>query len=474
MNKKLLLVPVAAMLMGTATFLTACDNGPKISIYVGNEPGVVDFYQKECNAFLEAEKEKGNEIPYSIKVSGVDMGSISGPILKDAKAHADIYSVAHDNVAKLATSACARPFTDEDLLAQVNSDNGEAFINVCKATVNNKEYTFAAPYISQALFLMYDKHYVSDEQAKTFEGLKDAAVAASAALGKSVKAVQTVGTDGYNFSFTILAREEATGTSTLKIYDDLTIYDGHTYLQGDDEVAFVKWINSYRQDPNGFTFPSDAGWTLGIQNHLVLSTIGGAWHVNAFVNAVGKEYAGIAMIPTFTLTSDTAFQTATAGSIYRGGTFSDVKVMMMNSKADSEKVPYMQRIIKHLTSREVQRKAFINASVIPAYSDFSSEMDTIAAENPDIDASALAVAAAQSGMSKYAIPQPFIGTRLNNFYYQAGAPAAYQALVDKSGITDREIQEGLYKVQYIWQNGSDAPEVPEVLPVEDVCIFDNE
>jgi hypothetical protein len=74
-------------------------------------------------------------------------------------------------------------------------------------------------------------------------------------------------------------------------------------------------------------------------------------------------------------------------------------------------------------------------------------------------------------MTEYSIPQPFIDARLNNFYYQMGAPAVYQALVEDDDLTDREAQEGLYKLQYIWQNGKAAESVPEELPVADLCVY---
>ena len=39
---------------------------------------------------------------------------------------------------------------------------------------------------------------------------------------------------------------------SFKIYEDGTIFNGTTYVQGDDEVAFAKWINNYFHDKNGF------------------------------------------------------------------------------------------------------------------------------------------------------------------------------------------------------------------------------
>lgn len=466
--KKLSLIGMAAMILGVAASATACGGQEKaISLWVGNEEGVVSFYQSKCDAFREANP----DFPYKIKVSGSDLGSIAGTILKDPSACADIYSVAHDNVGKLAQNGSASAITDAELKAQVEADNSASFVKVSKSVVANTEFLFAVPYISQALFLMYDTRYVTTEQASSFESLKEAAVAASAQLGKDVKAVECPGTDGYNFSFTLLSRNNATKETSLKIYDDGTIFNGSTYVQGDDEVAFAKWINSYFHDKNGFRFPTDAGWTLDIQNHNALAFIGGAWHRSAFANAVGESNLGIAMLPTFTLTDATAYKTASSGTTYRAGTFADCKVMMINSKIDRAKYDYAQQIIKYLSCQDTQNEAFTKVGIVPSYSAFAQNIQEIKAANPDIPQTVLDQAVAQTSMTEYSIPQPFVDARLNNFYYQMGAPAVYQALVEADNLTDRQVQEGLYKLQYIWQNGAAAESVPEQLPVADLCIY---
>lgn len=465
--KKLTLIGLGAMLLGVAASVTGCGQEKAISLWVGNEEGVVSFYQKKCADFLAANP----EFPYKIKITGSDLGSIAGTILKDPGSCADIYSVAHDNVGKLAQNGSASAITDPELKAQVEADNSASFVKVSKSTVSGNEFLFAVPYISQALFLMYDTRYVTAEQAASFEGLKEAAVAASAKEGKDVKAVECPGTDGYNFSFTLLSRNNTTKETSLKLYDDGTIFNGTTYVQGDDEVAYAKWINSYFHDKNGFRFPTDAGWTLDIQNHNAISFIGGAWHRASFASAVGESNLGIAMLPTFTLTDATAFKTATSGTTYRAGTFADCKVMMINSKINREKYDYAQQIIKYLSSKETQNDAFASVGIVPSYSTFAQNIDAIKAANPDIPQIVLDQAVAQTSMTEYSIPQPFVDARLNNFYYQMGAPAVYQALVEEDNLTDRIVQEGLYKLQYIWQNGTAAESVPDELPVADLCVY---
>ena len=461
--KKFSFITLATTVLSVSA-LAGCGGSskPVISIWVGNETGVVSFYQKTVDAFLEKEG-----LNFKAQVKGTDLGSIAGTILNDPSACADIYSVAHDNIGKLATNSCARPFTEESLLTQIEADNAKSFVDVTKVVVNEKQYTFAAPYISQALFLMYDTRYVSAEQAQSFEGLEAAAAAASVTLGKTVKSSYVVGTDGFNFAFPILALENETKTSTVKLYDNESTNDGNVWCQGDDTVAVTKYLRNSKARANGFGFPSDAGWVLDIQNNLAVSLIGGAWHYESFASAVGKENVGMTLIPTLTLTAADAFGTAVAGTTYRGGTFADCKVLMINSKADKSKLEAEQKIVKYLSSMEVQKLAFKSVGVVPAYKSFNSSD----AEFADVDKSSVNLAAAQIGMNEYGRPQPFTTTKLNNYYYQMGAPEAYLAIVnnDKGAYsTDRKVQEGLYSVQYIWQNGEKPSSIPEVLPATQV------
>ena len=121
---KRLIVFLLAVAM-VATVFTGCtggnnnngdekkDNGV-IRVWVGEESA--EFYQKTCNDYVAAHPDFG----YKIEVKGMDTGSIAGTISTDPAAAADIYTVAHDNIGKLASTQCAKPITDEALTAQVS------------------------------------------------------------------------------------------------------------------------------------------------------------------------------------------------------------------------------------------------------------------------------------------------------------------------------------------------------------------
>ena len=268
-----------------------------IRVWVGEES--VSFYKAVCDEYLASHPDFG----FTIDVKGMDTGSIAGTIATDPKAAADIYTVAHDNIGKLAATQCAKPIGDQSLIDQVLADNPAPFQKVVYSTLNGQSYLYGVPYISQALFLYYNKALVTEEQAASFEGLKEAAKAAD------TKAITVTGDDGFNMSFALLATKVSDHSTTVKLYEGAESVSGGTKgtsnCQGDDTVAILRWLQDYAADPNGFKWASPDGWDADLDknNKGVLAVIGGAWHYNTAKAALGETNLGIALIPTFTLTA---------------------------------------------------------------------------------------------------------------------------------------------------------------------------
>ena len=235
-------IGVAFATLGTTIALASCFGGKKtggeISLWVGNES--VNFYKDAVKDFLAENANFG----YTINVVAADTGTIAGSMVSDNTACGDIITVAHDNIGKLAQRSLIKPLTDEGLLQQIEDDNPETYKDVIRSTMaeSTDKYVFGSPYISQALFLMYNKQYVTEEQAQTFEGLQQAALAlreTDSSKKGDIHGCTLAGTDGYNFSFTLLARKVSDNSTTLKIYEGLE--KANCYCQGDDTVAVTRW-----------------------------------------------------------------------------------------------------------------------------------------------------------------------------------------------------------------------------------------
>ena len=463
-------IGVALATLGTTIALASCGGGNKsggeISLWVGNES--VNFYKEAVKDFLAQNSNFG----YSINVVAADTGTIAGSMVSDNTACGDIITVAHDNIGKLAQRSLIKPLTDEGLLQQIEDDNPETYKDVIRSTMaeSTDKYVFGSPYISQALFLMYNKQYVTEEQAKTFEGLKEAALAlreTDTSKKGDIHGCTLAGTDGYNFSFTLLARKVSDNSTTLKIYEGLE--KANCYCQGDDTVAVTRWAqDAFR---NGtLEWPNDSGYATMMQTHTALAVVGGAWHYNAVVSAIGAENVGLALIPTFTLTADhVAETTVPANTQMRGGTFADCKCFVINGASDGTKYAAEQQLIKYLSSKDVQNKSFKEALNVPAYKDAMNYIESV---KDSIEPNAYKLAKVQSEMGQFGIPQPFVTATLNNYYYQAGAPDLYKNLIiidEKTEGDDslRKVREVLFTIEYIWKWGNgtvDKLVIPEVLP----------
>ena len=442
-----------------------------IRVWVGEESA--EFYQKVCNEYAASHPDFG----YTIEVKGMNTGSIAGTITNDPTAAADIYTVAHDNIGKLAANQCAKPITDETLTAQVLADNPESYRKVIYSSLNGKDYLYGVPYISQALFLYYNKALVTEEQAKTFEGLRDAAKAAG------TKAVTVTGDDGYNMSFALLASKVSDHSTTVKIYEGADSAaggsKGECWCQGDDTVAIYRWLQAYAADPNGFKWASSDGWDADLDTHNLgaLAVIGGSWHYNTAKAALGETNLGITLIPTFKLTPESVegLSGVSAGEEFRGGSFADCKCFMINAYSAASKYAKEQELILYLSGKEVQNSSYLECMNVPAYvgaSDFIRQCF----DEGKITESQYALAAAQVGMAEWGIPQPFITGTLNTYFYSKNAPAVLRAVVDMNKypttgdvILDETsslegVRKALYMVEYLWLHGVNPTDFPATLP----------
>ena len=458
---------VACATLSASIALASCGgSGGEISLWVGNES--VAFYKTAVADFLAENADFG----YKINVVAADAGTIAGSMISDNTACGDIITIAHDNIGKLAQKSLIKPLTNEDLLKQIDDDNPDTYKSVIRSTFGDskEKSVFGSPYISQALFLMYNKQLVTETQAQSFEGLQEAALALRTVETDKkgdIHGCTLTGTDGFNFSFTLLARKISDNSTTLKIYEGLD--KSQCYCQGDDTVAVTRWAqDAFR---NGtLQWPNDSGFATMMQTHTALAVVGGAWHYNAVVSAIGAENVGLALIPTFTLTADQVAETSIpANTQMRGGTFADCKCFVINGASDGGKYVAEQQLIKYLSSKDVQNKSFKEAMNVPAYKGAVEYIESI---KDEIEPNAYNLAKVQSAMVEYGIPQPFVTATLNNYYYQAGAPDLYKNLIiiDDKDATDgtlRKVREVLFTIEYVWKWGNgtlDKLVIPDVLP----------
>jgi hypothetical protein len=150
---------------------------------------------------------------------------------------------------------------------------------------------------------------------------------------------------------------------------------------------------------------------------------------------------------------------------------------MINASSKADKYVSEQKLVKFLSSKEVQDASFANVSNVPAYEGASAKIKELFEANK-ITESQYQLAAAQTDMAAWGIPQPFITGTLNTYYYSKNASAIYKAMIDGSKypttgdtILDETtslagIRKGLYTMEYTWMHGKIPTSFPENLPTK--------
>lgn len=487
MKKKSLLLTSATLLLALGS-LSACATTKKsVVVWVGSES--VEYYREKANEFKKANPDFG----LKISIVGADAGSAGGQMVSDNTACGDIVTIASDNIGKLSQLSYIAPIIDEETIKQVEQDNPASFVKAMENILGNDEkyhYTFGVPYISQALFLYYDTRYVTDEEAKTFEGLEQAAARYDAEHNvKGTKSYTVTGSDGFNFSFSILAgrMEDNKFSSSLRLYEGSKARD--CYAQDNDQVAVIKWMQRSVKATNGGLLESDSPWATNIENHKALSVIGGAWHYKSFKDAVtenGETHMGCMPIPTFTLTAEdvegindvvypndpdlpeelkgVTDEAPEVGTVFAGGSFVDCKVFVINMATmdgDVDKYYQLCKLLRYFSSKDIQKGSFIEALNVPAFDNAQAFIEEV---KDDVDNTAYLMAKAQTGMNSHGIPQPFTTGALNAAYYSKGGPGYYlNAITNKGGAGaevdgPKGIREILWRMEYLWKNSKAATE----------------
>lgn len=252
--------------------------GP-ISLKVWGPDAAQAILKKQCDEFKESMKEYG-EINIEVVPQGEDVAATS--VLTDASAAADVFGFACDNLDKLVTAGTLLEVTGPDL-DFVTSSNTEA--SVAAATKNGSVWAYPETGDNSYL-LVYDKTCVSDEQAKTLEGVFEACRAANK------KFVMDAGNGFFSclFMFTgglkIDGFEEDGETQKFTEYDETTLVN--------TMLAFHKLFT----DNKDIFLNGEATKVVdGFKSGTVAAGIDGSWNFANAKDTLG-ENAGFAVLPT--------------------------------------------------------------------------------------------------------------------------------------------------------------------------------
>ncbi len=254
------------------------ENGT-INLKVWGPEAAQDLLKEQCAAFSEQMKEYGDIQIEVVPQSESDAGT---QVLTDPTAAADVFGFACNDINKLVTAGALNEILGADKETIV-ANNSELSVNA--ATIDGKLYAYPETG-DNSYCLIYDKSVVSDEQAKTLEGVLQACKAANK------KFAMDAGNGFYSCMFLF------TGGLEIDGYED----DGLT--QKFTEYDEVKVVNTLKAFHNLFTeyqdsfLNGDASKVIdGFKSGTVGAGIDGSWDFSSAKTALGDN-AGFATLPT--------------------------------------------------------------------------------------------------------------------------------------------------------------------------------
>lgn len=247
-----------------------------IKLLVWAADKAIDVTKEMCDEFKAKYPDK--KIDITVQVQGE--GDAAAQVLNDKDAAADVFSFACDQLTRLLNANALAPVFDIDAIVERNS---EASIDA--ATMDGTLYAFPETG-DNGYYLVYDKSVVSDEDAKTLEGV----LAACKKAGR--KFVVDAGNGFFSCMFPF------TGGLTLEgIKDDTQQFNDYDEDKIVDTLeAFAKLFHDY-SDIFMSSEATKISTGMAANPRIVAAGVDGSWNAAAVEDALGDDF-GAVKLPT--------------------------------------------------------------------------------------------------------------------------------------------------------------------------------
>lgn len=241
---------------------------------------------------------------------------------------ADVFTFADDQLNALAAAGALDPIENADEIRDRNLSSA-----VQAATVNNQLYAYPLT-ADNGYFLYYNKEYITEEQAKTLDGILEAA----GASGKLF-------TMDWSSAWYVYSFFGNTGLQVGLNDDGITNYC--TWNQTDGDIRGIDVAQAMLQIAKnpGFASHTDEEFLDGVRDGSVIAGVSGVWNSVA-IKEVWGENTGAAKLPTYSCN----------GSQVQMASFSGCKLIGVN--AYSEHPEWAFRLAEWITNEKNQRLRF--------------------------------------------------------------------------------------------------------------------
>ena len=243
-----------------------------------------------------------------IEVVAQEESDAGTQVLNDSEAAADVFAFPSDQITKLTQAKALLPVYD-NYVDDIKKNHTAAAVDTVKGDLNGKEVLYAFPETDNGYYLVYDKSVISDEDAKSWEGI----LAACKKNGRQF--IMDAGNGYYSCMFPFTGglkldglEGDAQDTQKFNKYDE-------------DEVAqtmsaFSELFHKYKDTFVSATVDKvSAGFSTA--KRTCGAGIDGTWNAAVNKEALGKDF-GVTVLPTINVNGTDKQTVAMIGYKYIG------------------------------------------------------------------------------------------------------------------------------------------------------------
>ena len=243
-----------------------------------------------------------------IEVVAQEESDAGTQVLNDSEAAADVFAFPSDQITKLTQAKALLPVYD-NYVDDISKNHTAAAVDTVKGDLNGKEVLYAFPETDNGYYLVYDKSVISDEDAKSWEGV----LAACKKNGRQF--IMDAGNGYYSCMFPFTGglkldglEGDAQDTQKFNKYDE-------------DEVAqtmsaFSELFHKYKDTFVSATVDKvSAGFSTA--KRTCGAGIDGTWNAAVNKEALGKDF-GVTVLPTINVNGKDKKTVAMIGYKYIG------------------------------------------------------------------------------------------------------------------------------------------------------------
>lgn len=302
-----------------------------VTLWVSTTSGVKETVEALIEKFID---ENPEYFIYRVNVKTVGEGDAASEVIQHPENAPDMFCFAQDYLQVLVSNGVLSALDEEHANAVING-NGAGSVGASSFDGTVYAYPYTA---DNGFFLYYDSRYITDEEAKTLEGI----IAACEESGKKF---------GFELSSAWYGVSSFFMAQSVKDNTPLCVSKWTFDNKGRNPISFEDTLNS----DNGLIAmkgmqlltKSDVWFDSSMSFTNTAAVVSGIWDYNSAKKAYG-EYLRAAKLPTFTID----------GNTYQLGSYAGYKMMGVVPQEDANKEAFLHDLAAYLTGEESQTKMY--------------------------------------------------------------------------------------------------------------------